>query len=330
MRTGSKGAKIMHIGGTFTALIISVIFMLFLNGDIGWALIYLLGGTAVVSLVLFFISKRHFTVNLSELSGVTECGRKIDVEIVLKKTGFCILPFIELSVNVGVNDLPIKIRTALIFGKEKRVSASFRATHSGLNRIGLTEAAVYDFLGLARKRIPLDQHTQKAVLPKIVEYDGPEIIPNMLPSEEEEIEEGVTVLNGGMPGYEHREYVPGDSPRRVNYKLSAKKNKLMVRLDESQGSKSTNLYISDNATPICCDKAFALASRLVIRGGTVKIAHKGDDRSASTPETLERMREWLAFREFAESPDQAAGDAPPPDTSVVFSGGGIITQIAAM
>lgn len=320
----------MHIGGTFTAILISVIFMLFLNGDIGWALIYLIGGTAVISLVLFFISKRHFTAELSELSGTTECGRKIEVEVILKKTGFCILPFIELCVNVGAAELPIKIRTALLLGKERRVTVSFRALHSGLNRVSLTEAAVFDLIGLARKRIPLDLHTQKAVLPKVIEYDGPEIIPNMLPSEEEEIEEGVSVRSGGMPGYEHREYVPGDSPRRVNYKLSAKKNKLMVRLDESQGSKTTNLYISENAMPICCDKAFALASRLVIRGGTVRIAHKGDDRSASTPETLERMREWLAFREFAEVPGIMSDDVPPSDTTVVFSGGGIITQIAAM
>ena len=320
----------MHIGGTFTAMFIAVMFMLFLNGNIGWALIYVIGGTAVISLVLFFVSKRHFSIELSELSGTAECGRKIYVDITLKKTGFCILPFIELCVITGANELPLKIRTALLFGREKHVPVSFRAQHSGLNRVSLTEATVFDFVGLARKRIQLDQHTQKAILPKVVEYDGPEILPNMLPSEEEEIEEGVSVQKGGMPGYEHREYVPGDSPRRVNYKLSAKKNKLMVRLDESQGSKTTNLYISENAMSICGDKAFVLASKLVIRGGTVRIAHKGDDRSASTPETLERMREWLAFREYAETSEQAGDDAPPPDTTVVFSGGGVITQIAAM
>lgn len=318
----------MHIGGTFTTLIIAVVFMLFLNGDIGWALIYILGGTAVMSVTFFLISKRHFTAELSELSGVTECGRSINAEIILRKTGFCLLPFVELTLKMG-GEMPIKLCTALLFGKEKRVSASFRAAHSGLNTVELTEITLFDFLGLARKRIKTSQKAQKAVLPQIVDYDGPEIFPNMLPSEEEEIEEGAAVLNGGMPGYEHREYAPGDSPRRVNYKLSAKKNKLMVRLDESQGSKSTNLYIAENAMPICCDKAFALARRLVNRGGTVKIAHKGDDRSASTPETLERMREWLAFREFAEAPEQGA-EAPPPDTSVVFSGNGEIAQVSVM
>lgn len=324
----------MHIGGTITAILISVVFMLFLNGDIGWALIYLIGGTAVISIALFLISMRNFTATLTELSGTTECGRKIDVEIVLRKKGLCLIPYLELCVGFGADERPMRIRTSLIFGREKRVSVSFRASHSGLNHITLSEAEVWDIVGLARKRIPLDQHTRKAVLPKVVEYDGPEILPNTLPSEEEEVEEGVSVNKGGMPGYEHREYTPGDSPRRVNYKLSAKKNKLMVRLDESQGSKTTNLYISDNAMSVCGDKAFALASRLVIRGGTVRIAHKGEDRSASTPETLERMREWLAFREYAESDEANAadmsGEAPPPDTTVVFSGGGDITRLAVM
>lgn len=319
----------MHIGGTLTAIAISVVFMLYLNGDIGWALIYIIGGTAVLSLVIFFISVRHFKVKLSELSGVTEFGRNIELEFTLQKTGFCLLPFIELCVDAGAGDYPIRIRTALLWGKEKRVKASFVAAHCGLNRVTLSQAVVNDFLGLARKRVKLEQSTQKAVLPRVVEYDGPEILPNTLPSEEEEIEEGVTVRTGGMPGYEHRDYTPGDSPRRVNYKLSAKKGKLMVRLDESQGSKTTNIYLTENALPACADKAFALASRLVVRGGTVRITHKGDERTAATPETLDRMREWLAFREFAENLEALPDDIAPPETTVIFSGGGVITQLDA-
>lgn len=312
----------LHIGGLFGAMLIAVVFMLFLNGDIGWALIYILGGTAVASLVMFLISKRHFTVEPEELSGVTECGRRVDIGIKLRKTGFCMLPFIELTIDTDSGEQPIKLRTALIFGKKKRVSVSFHPSHCGLNRVTLVDVSVYDFLGLARKRIKLGLCTQKAVLPRRIEYDGPEVLPNMLPSEEEEIEEGVTAQNGGMPGYEHREYVPGDSPRRVNYKLSAKRNQLMVRLDESQGSASTNLYIAANAMPICADKAFALASRLVIRGGTVKVTHKGAEQTATSPETLDRMREWLAFREFGSA--AGAEEAVPADAAVIFSGSGMI------
>lgn len=309
-----------HIVSYFQALFFSVLFLVFINAEIGWALVYIIGASIAVSVTTFLISRKNFTAGLRELSGVAECGRKIDFEVILKKTGFCVIPFVELCVNANG---AVNLRTSLLFRKKVTVSGSFTAAHSGLNKVTLDEVIIRDFLGLLQFRVPVEQITQVAVLPRIIEYDGPDVKPNMLPSEEEEAEEGVTVMNGGMPGYEHREYVPGDSPRRVNYKLSAKRQKLMVRLDESNGYATTNLYITGNAMPVCCDKAFALASRLIIRGGTVKITHKGEERTAATPETLDRMREWLAFREFAETPD-GVPETPPPDTAVVFSGDGMV------
>lgn len=309
-----------HIISYFQALFFSVLFLVFINAEIGWALVYIIGAAIVVSVTTFLISRKRFTAELRELSGVSECGRSIEFEVILKKTGFCIIPFVELCVDANG---AFGLRTSLLFRKKVSVKGSFKAEHSGLNKVTLNEVIIRDFLGLLQFRVPVEQTTQVAVLPRIIEYDGPEVKPNMLPSEEEEAEEGVSVMNGGMPGYEHREYVPGDSPRRVNYKLSAKRHKLMVRLDESSGYATTNLYITGNAMPICCDKAFALASRLIIRGGTVRITHKGEERTAATPETLDRMREWLAFREFAETPD-GVPETPPPDTAVVFSGNGVI------
>ena len=309
-----------HIISYFQALFFSVLFLVFINADIGWALVYIIGASIVVSVTVFLISRKHFTAELSELSGVTECGRSIEFEVILKKNGFCAIPFVELCVSANGS---INLRTSLLLRKKVTVRGSFKAEHSGLNKVTLNEVIIRDFLGLLQFKIPVERTAQIAVLPRIIEYDGPEVKPNMLPSEEEESEEGITVMNGGMPGYEHREYVPGDSPRRVNYKLSAKRQQLMVRLDESSGYASTNLYIAENAMPICCDKAFALASRLIIRGGTVKITHKGEERTAATPETLDRMREWLAFREYAETPDGAA-ETPPADTAVVFSGNGAV------
>lgn len=313
-----------HIPGYLQAAVFAAVFMLFINGEIGCLLLYVIIGANIISIVITLISKKRFTAVLHSLSGVTECGRSIDFTVTLKKTGFCFIPFVDICLNSGET---IHLRTALLFRKEIEVSGAFTAQHSGLNDLILEKVTVGDFLGNLRLNIPCGQQAQMAVLPKIVEYDGPEILPNMLPSEEEEAEEGMATMRGGMPGYEHREYVPGDSPRKVNYKLSAKKGRLMVRLDESSGSASTNIYISQNALPVCCDKAFALASRLIMRGGTVRITHKGDSRTANTPETLDRMREWLAFREFADTLEFIPTDTPPPDTAAVFSGSGeIIAQ----
>lgn len=321
-----------HIPGYIQAAIFSAVFMLFINGEIGSLLLYVIIGANILSIVLIMVSKKHFTAVLHSLSGVTECGRSIEFTVTLKKTGFCFIPFVDICLNSGET---IHLRTALLFRKEIEVSGSFTAGHCGLNNLTLEKVTVGDFLGNFRFNIPCVQQAQMAVLPRIIEYDGPEILPNMLPSEEEETEEGMTTMRGGMPGYEHREYVPGDSPRKVNYKLSAKRGKLMVRLDESSGNASTDIYISENALPVCGDKAFALASRLIMRGGTVRITHKGDSRTANTPETLDRMREWLAFREFSDidsDPElHRANDIPPPETAAVFTGSGeIITKSPAV
>lgn len=312
-----------HIPGYIQAAFFAVLFMLFISGDIGSALLYAIIIANIISTVLLLISKKHFSATLCSLSGVTECGRKIEFEIVLKKKGFCFLPYIEICLAANTS---IRLRTALLFRKEVTVKGEFPAEHSGLNRLLLENMIVGDFLGNFHFNIRQDQQTQMAVLPRIVEYDGPEILPNMLPSEEEETEEGTTTRNSGMPGYEHREYVPGDSPRRVNYKLSAKRGTLLVRLDESNGHAATHLFISESGLPLCCDKAFALASRLILHGGTVKITHKNDSRIATTPETLDRLREWLAFREYAQKPEFIPDEVVPADAAVTFFGNGEIRR----
>lgn len=309
-----------HIPGYIQAAVFAAMFMLFINGEIGSALLYAILIANLISTVLILISKKHFTVALHSLSGVTECGRKIEFEVAVKKTGFCFIPYIEICLAANTS---IRLRTALLFRNEIIVKGEFPAEHSGLNKLLLENVVVSDFLGNFHFNLRNDQQTQMAVLPRIVEYDGPSVQPNMLPSEsDEETEEGASTRRGGMPGYEHREYVPGDSPRRVNYKLSAKRGTLMVRLDENNSNAATHLYICENALPVCCDKAFALASRLIMQGGTVKITHKGDSRVAATPETLDRMREWLAFREFAEKLEFVSEENAPSDAAVTFFGNG--------
>lgn len=309
-----------HIGSYIQILLLSAVFLIFISGDIGWALIYTAGAIIVISAVLLLLSKKHFSVKLNELSGTANVGEKVEFEITLKKTGFCVLPFIEICVETGSS---IRLRTSLVFRNSAVVKGSFRVNHSGLNRIKLTNVIVRDFAGLLQLDIPFAEETQKGVLPKNVDYIGPEVFPSVLPDDSGDTEEGTSVLRGGLPGYEHREYVAGDPLRRIDYKLSAKKDKLMIRLDESTGYSSTNLYIEKNGLPGCCDNAFALAGKLVMHGGTVKITHKDDSFTAATPETLVKMREWLAFREFAENSETEY--SLPEDTNVIFSGNGEVS-----
>lgn len=313
-----------HLASYIQALFFAVIFTLFINADIGWAMIYIIGGIAVISSALLFLSKKHFRVELCELSGTASVGETVEFEVKITRTGFCFIPFIEICLST---DSKLNLRTSLLFTGEKTLRGRFKATHCGINRLDLELITIRDFAGLFCLKRKETQSAGKAVLPRIVEYRGPQIIPSILPADDEDAEEGVSVIKGGLPGCEHRDYIPGDSPKRINYKLSAKKNKLLVRLDESTGFASTNIFIADNALPVCCEQAFALSKNLINRGGSVKITHKNETRGANSPETLAKMREWLAFRQFEENSAQTFSE-PSKDADIIFSGNGEITAKA--
>lgn len=315
-----------HIAGYIQALVFALLFLLFINGRTGRALIFVIAGAVLLSLISVLISAKRFSAKLVELTGVSETDKSAELEIVLNKSGFCFIPYIELSVQS--EDQSFKIRTALLFKKSVSVKFSFTPSHSGLNSVVLQNAVVGDFLGNIHKTVPLDLETHIAVLPRVIEYDGPRITPRIVPFDDENIEEGVSVQHGELPGYEYRDYVPGDSERRVNYKLSAKVGRLIVRLDESTAGASTNLFIADNALPVCCDKAYALARNLIDTGAAVKISHNGASKVASSPETLTLLREWLAFRQYAHSADAPRISPAPPDAAVIFSGNGEITTLS--
>ena len=310
-----------NLASFIQAMFFAALFLTFINADIGWAMVYIIGGISLLSSVSLFLSKKHVRAELHEISGTAQVGQDAEFEIRLTRTGFCFIPYIELCL---LADCRINIRTSLLFSGTKTLRGSFKASHSGINRLNLDLISIRDFAGLFNLKIPVGQEAKKAVLPKIVDYAGPEIIPSVLPSDDEDAEEGVTVVKGGLPGCEHRDYVPGDSPKRVNYKLSAKRNRLLVRLDESAGFAATNIFIAENGLPECCEQAFALAKILVNKGGSVKITHKNETKGANSPETLDKLREWLAFREFAETEEQTIF-TPPKDADIVFSGKGAVS-----
>ncbi len=318
-----------HIPSYIQALAFSVLFLVFINGSIGWALVYVLAGVGLLSALTCAFSRKHFTVELKPRAEFAEFGDRLYYDVVVSKNGFCFLPFMEIKIEGSAE---AAVQTSLLFRRRAVVTGAYKAERSGLNTLAACLVTVRDFWSIVRFRVPLSETANIAVTPRPIEYSGPEIIMKNMPSEDEEAEEGHSVMSGGLPGYEHREYFPGDSLRRINYKLSAKKRRLMVRLDESNGLASTNILISDSGLSECCDMAFALARQLVMRGGTVRIFHGGNSVTAATPETLAKMREWLAFRYYgdteAASEERSEYDAlssEKPD--VIFSGAGEISVV---
>ena len=60
-------------------------------------------------------------------------------------------------------------------------------------------------------------------------------------SDDEEETSETTRFGAGVAGYEHRQYVPGDPIKRINWKLSSKRDIFFVRLDEKINSTNQSV-----------------------------------------------------------------------------------------
>ena len=316
-----EGAEAMKVlSGLVQTLFFSAVILLFIDGETGWLLMYTVLAAVVLSAVPVIFSRSNVVVSMDGFSGMTSVGEKTTARLKISKKGFCFVPFVTISGELAGQ--PFVAKLSLMLSSSSVVELSFRPTECGLNKITISEVQLADFFGVARFRRKADQISSIGVVPRVIEYKGPDVVPSSIPTDEEQQEESRSTLFGGMAGYEHREYAAGDSPRRINYKLSAKKRKLMVRMDESTATETTNILLSADSGSLCAEQAFALAKKLAEVCSPVAVHHKGESFLVSRPENIDRLREWFAFRELGGD-REALQKLPNSGTNVLISPKGV-------
>lgn len=300
----------MSISGLIQTLLFVSVFLIFISGDFGWLLVYTIVIAVVLSFLVSFFSRRHFDISVPEFIGTCESGDECSFEVTFRKKGFCFIPVITAEGELDGQKFAVK--ACLIFRNSVTLPIKLRVENCGLRQITLSQTVTEDIMGMFRFRRKWDISADVAVLPKRTEYEGPEFVPSVLPSDDEDREEGISVMYGGLAGYEHRPYVDGDPPRKINYKLSAKRRKLLVRLDESNGAENTNIILSDDADSFCAEQAYALAEKLIAGGSPSAVYFRKEKFSVSVPTALIKLREWLAYRRFGV----LTGETPHPEGSV--------------
>lgn len=130
--------------------------------------------------------------------------------------------------------LPLCFSMGLARKQEYRITLETRYCGKGVVR--LKEIELTDFLRLFRFRIPLEPAASVLILPEIPAMQTNnklfQSVANEAITADEDNEATPMFSASSTPGYEHRDYVAGDSLKRVNWKLSSKRRKLMVRKDE--------------------------------------------------------------------------------------------------
>lgn len=232
------------------ALILAIIFALYLNANVGWFMLIALILAPIMSVFFAWITSKgiYVTYHMEEcvLSKGDECGMLVNIK---NKSIFPTTPLEIVVLNgEGVKSKEERILCSVGPRMSSAVKITYEARISGPSVVGVEQIRVTDYLGLVSFKIKkFDNAANRKrvkVIPDIADISVKDdrilkiMQLSMNADDSEDAVESSMHTFGGFPGYENREYVPGDPLKRINWKQSAKRDKLLVRLDDEMASRS--------------------------------------------------------------------------------------------
>lgn len=134
--------------------------------------------------------------------------------------------------------LPDTLPLCLSMGTAREATYRIRLTprFCGSGAVTLTEIRLSDYFAMFRMKLREEKKAHLLITPEIPELKTNSAlfrsVSTAVAAADEETDATPTHSASAMPGYEHRDYIPGDSLKRINWKLSSKRRHLMVRRDE--------------------------------------------------------------------------------------------------
>ena len=237
------------------AMFFAIVFGLFCNADVGWFILLTLILAPFMSIGLAWLSARMLKISCEMEDALLSKGDTCCMKVCMENRSIFPTPPIEVffTKDAGAQSECPQLLVTVNSRGQKEFLVVFKAKICGKSMVGLDEVRVTDYLGLFSFAVQgMEVASLKktvAVIPNVAEVSAKDdnLIKVMQAShhmeESEDTVEAGTYSFGGFPGYDNREYVPGDPLKRINWKQSAKRNKLLVRLDDEMASQSIHVVL---------------------------------------------------------------------------------------
>lgn len=337
---------IVRIIGYIFALGLSVLFALFMSAPTGWTFFYILTAALVFSFVvqlLTFISFKRGHIRAEMSFSSTLVSKNEELKLHIKLVNDSLLPIsnikIKLSEIYGAVSDSNEFSAAVNAKGSTTFDAVIKPSMWGVLRFGEAKILISDFMNITSFDIgPFPECEKVYVFPDI-----PEIRPDcpfirsaadaMRFSDESEDtkEDDSCGLFGGMPGFTHREYTEGDPIKRINWKLSSKKDAYFVRLDdEIEAFRQTIVIDRGGLDRKLCERsvegALGVCSALLKLGFESSVWFRTpngfEPHNVSDESELYELRTALAHYEF--SSPQKTPRLPVKELSDADNNGGIM------
>jgi len=227
-------------------IIITFIFTYIFNVRENNILLVILLILPIFDLISFLYFKWSTSASFNIISDTAEKGQNIDCTIKLNNKGILPVPFVDYSL---VSNGKIKVseniyeRRSLGIRELYVKSEELLASHIGVGEIDLEDIFVMSIFGLFKGKVKCNEKSKKVtIVPRIPNIEGMHMLTE---NNEASDDEDTSNYSEGEPGYDYMDYTAGDPLSRVNWKLSSKKNKLVIR--KSLGRvKCKKIIVLDN------------------------------------------------------------------------------------
>lgn len=278
------------------------IFTFYIDGEMGVILLAFVLFAPLVSLGFALYARKNVKVSI-DCDAYVKKGGKLKVRVTVDKKNSVPLAVLEIKPYVSeVFDKNIKTyKLSLMDIGENEFVFETDAVCGGNGEVGIKEINSCGFLGFMKFKIDaVPQPVSVGVIPVIPDIKASSALVRSIANvvatteNEEDNETNMMFTSNTVPGYEHREYVPGDAMKRINWKLSSKRSVLMVRLDEAAASVQPviilDLYRPSGADPqqavIAEEKliasVFGLINALINHGIACTFIFRGDNEEMYT------------------------------------------------
>ena len=227
-------------------LVMSYVFAYLFNLNENYILLYMLLLVPIADFIYFSLVKNKCEVQIISEKEVITRGEENKYSLIIENKGNITIPFVDYSVNINnkfSSNKTISKRVAVDSSKSFINTFFLTSEHIGLANIIVPQISVSSIFGFFDKRYQINKEINTTILPDYKEisnvYQALEIGGGL--DLEDEVNRSAFQ---GEPGYEYKDYIEGDPLNRVNWKLSSKQNKLMIRKSIS-GSKLTKSILLD-------------------------------------------------------------------------------------
>ncbi len=339
------------------AVWLCVMFALYLSAPIGWTFVYIFVCAPVFSfLVTLFLHTKKSIVLTSDVNRTMLYKKEtVTLKITVANKSFFPVPAVKLFLAVPDGLEPesgskscVSCVVSIPPRSETTVEVVYRAKVWGGCHIGVKSAELHDFMKFFKFRmsLPQPQYEESGLLhlikvfPDIPEMAGDAPIlraaaeNSKLADDSEETRETDNVnCFAGMPGYTHRDYTEGDPIKRINWKLSSKRDKYMVRLDDEIESAQQNIVLDSRGGSDVYENERAVEGVLAAALGLLKCGFESavwcrfagawESFSVSEPADVSSLQLKLADYSFADETEKC-GRLPADELSERGSSSGIL------